>query len=59
MYQWASDSESAEDYFFCLGTTLRDNLGVKKVSAPLKNQSKCPTMCFARKKKNLSESAVQ
>jgi hypothetical protein len=29
----------------------QDNLGVKKVSAPLKNPAKCPIICFAHEKK--------
>ncbi len=33
---------------------IQDNLGVKKVSAPWKNPSKCPIMCFAREKKKIS-----
>jgi hypothetical protein len=38
----------------------QDNLGVKKVSAPLKNPSKCPIICPPAKKKysELSKSAV-
>jgi hypothetical protein len=30
----------------------QDNLGVKKVSVPSKNPSKCHIICFARKKKS-------
>ncbi len=38
-------------YFFLPGTgCAQDNLGVKKVSALLKNPPKCPIMCFAHKK---------
>jgi hypothetical protein len=32
----------------------QDNLGVKKVSAPLKNPKKCPIICFAPDKKIIS-----
>jgi hypothetical protein len=32
----------------------QDNLGVKKVSAPLKNPAKCPIICFACEKKIIS-----
>ncbi len=38
--------------------TLRyaqDNLGVKKVSTPLKNPRKCSIICFAREKNNLPQ----
>jgi hypothetical protein len=32
----------------------QDNLGVKNVSAPLKNPKKCPIICFAPDKKIIS-----
>jgi hypothetical protein len=31
----------------------QQNIGVKNVSAPLKNPSKCPIMCFSYEKKSL------
>jgi hypothetical protein len=34
-----------------------DNLGVKKVSAPLKNPAKCPITCFACEKKIISRTS--
>jgi hypothetical protein len=36
------------------GGFAQDNLGVKKVSAPLKNPAKCLIICFAREKKTIS-----
>ncbi len=47
--------ESLGYYFFFAGKTYngafryaQDNLGVKKVSAPLKNPQKCPIICLWR-----------